>query len=333
MQTDKNTAKVDVSIVVPVYNVQQYLNRCLNSIIKQRFSSFEIVLVDDGSTDGSGKICDKFAKKYPIIKVIHKENGGLSSARLAGFKVAQGSYICFIDSDDYLKDNYISDLFDSIVKNNADMSICAYLYETDEKQRINLLPIQENCITNISADFVLPILCQNNYDKKMIPNFMWLRMISKDIITEDLFVSEREVYQEDLVFNLLISSRLSCISLINKPNYIYCHNGASLTEKYRKNAWEMRCNLFKIIKSYCEKYSVDSKHIIQIHRFNAITYTVRNAVKKKDYNEFCCELNKVRNSNLYKECFRLIKYIDKKSSLILVLIRIKAYRIIYNLYK
>lgn len=92
-----------ISIVVPVYNVKQFLTKCLNSIISQTYSNLEIIVVDDGSTDGSATICDDYAKKDKRISVIHKENGGLASARNAGIDVAKGTYIGFVDSDDYIE--------------------------------------------------------------------------------------------------------------------------------------------------------------------------------------------------------------------------------------
>lgn len=91
-----------ISVIVPVYNVEKYLSRCIDSIISQTFSDFELILVDDGSTDSSGKICDEYGKKDGRVKVIHKRNGGLSSARNCGLENAKGNYICFVDSDDWI---------------------------------------------------------------------------------------------------------------------------------------------------------------------------------------------------------------------------------------
>ena len=91
-----------ISIIVPVYNVENYLKECIDSILRQEFRDYEIILVDDGSKDDSGKICDEYGKKYSFISVIHKKNGGLSDARNFGLKIAKGEYILFIDSDDYI---------------------------------------------------------------------------------------------------------------------------------------------------------------------------------------------------------------------------------------
>lgn len=107
METDKNDL---ISIVVPIYNVQDYLERCIQSIISQTYKNIEIILVDDGATDNSGKLCDEYLKKDERIKVIHKENGGLSDARNVGKENANGKYIAFIDSDDYIRTKFYRNL-------------------------------------------------------------------------------------------------------------------------------------------------------------------------------------------------------------------------------
>lgn len=324
-----------VSVIIPVYNVSGYLARCIESVLTQDFDNYEVILVDDGSTDESGKICDNYAQKHDFIRVIHKENGGLSSARLSGFKAAYGKYLCFIDSDDYLKESYLKDLYNSIVDNNADMCICAYYYEKEGNLRPHSLPNDNCCITDIKEDFVLPIVSENNnYSKKMLPNFMWLRMIKRDIISEDLFVSEREVYQEDLVFNLLVSNKLNRISLINKPNYIYCHNGASLTEKYRNNAWQMQINLYNTISRFCH----DNGHFVEDslakRLINAVVFTVRNAVKT-DYQRFLQDIKQMKKDSMYAVASKhfCLRESTKSHRIVFLCLRLHLYFLLYRLYK
>ncbi len=116
-----------ISVIVPVYNVKQYLRRCVDSILKQTYENIEIVLIDDGSTDESGAICDRYAQKDVRVKVIHKENGGLSDARNKGMQEARGEYFAFVDSDDYIAKDYMAYLFELIVENKAQISLCGYL--------------------------------------------------------------------------------------------------------------------------------------------------------------------------------------------------------------
>ena len=115
-----------ISIIGPVYNVEHYLNECVVSIVKQTYENLEIILVDDGSTDESGKICDTWGEKDTRIQVIHKNNGGLSEARNTGLKVANGEYIAFIDSDDLIEESFIEKLYSLIENNDAQVSCCAY---------------------------------------------------------------------------------------------------------------------------------------------------------------------------------------------------------------
>src|SRR5699024_4494271 len=114
-----------ISVIVPVYNVEKYVRRCIDSICGQTYSNLEIILIDDGSTDSSGKICDEMAAKDGRISVIHQENKGLSQARNAGLDQAKGEYIAFVDSDDYLSLNMYECLLKSLKENNADVVRCA----------------------------------------------------------------------------------------------------------------------------------------------------------------------------------------------------------------
>ncbi|HEL7541574.1 TPA: glycosyltransferase, partial [Enterococcus faecalis] len=120
-----------ISIIVPVYNVEKYLEKCVRSILAQTFTDFELILVDDGSPDSSGAMCDQFAEQDERVKVIHKENGGLSDARNAGIEIATGEYLGFVDSDDYIADDMYELLYTNIVKEDADLSICG-IYDVYE---------------------------------------------------------------------------------------------------------------------------------------------------------------------------------------------------------
>ena len=113
-----------LSVIVPVYNVNNYLERCINSILEQNYQNMEIILVDDGSTDGSSIICDNYSKRYENIKVIHKQNGGLSSARNTGIDNCSGRYISFIDSDDWIDKEMFSEMIAQLEADNSDIVIC-----------------------------------------------------------------------------------------------------------------------------------------------------------------------------------------------------------------
>lgn len=123
-----------ISVIIPIYGVEKYLNRAVDSVLAQTYRNLEIILVDDGSKDGCGQICDAYEKKEARIRVIHKENGGLSDARNAGLDVAGGDYIAFLDSDDYYAPRFIEILYEEIIKNDAQVAICTY--EVTEEMKI-----------------------------------------------------------------------------------------------------------------------------------------------------------------------------------------------------
>lgn len=122
---------VQVSIIVPVYNVKRYLTECLDSILSQTYNNYELILIDDGSTDGSEAICDEFAEKDSRIIVIHKENGGIAEARNLGISKAKGEYICFVDSDDIVATTYIQVLYENVIKEDAGIVMCDYYHFND----------------------------------------------------------------------------------------------------------------------------------------------------------------------------------------------------------
>ena len=125
-----------ISIIVPVYNVEKYIHECVDSIINQTYKNIEIILVDDGSPDNCGKICDEYAKKDNRIKVIHKPNGGLSDARNHGIDVANGEWLMFIDSDDWIEPNMAEKLLHSALNNKADLAISSVILFDEEKEYI-----------------------------------------------------------------------------------------------------------------------------------------------------------------------------------------------------
>ncbi|MEI3337525.1 MAG: glycosyltransferase family 2 protein [Clostridium sp.] len=126
-----------ISVIIPVYNVENYIEKCIYSVINQSYKNLEIILVDDGSTDKSGVLCDKYEKIDKRIKVIHKENGGLSSARNMGLDCANGEYIMFLDSDDFVETTILQELYSLCYKNNVEISICNYKYINNDKEEAN----------------------------------------------------------------------------------------------------------------------------------------------------------------------------------------------------
>ena len=140
-----------ISIIVPIYNVEKYLDKCVSSILNQTFTDFELLLVDDGSPDRCGEMCDEYAKKDSRVKVIHRKNGGLSAARNSGIDAACGKYIGFIDSDDYIEENMYEHLYDVITKYDADIA-CGGIFDTyPTKTTLLYEPLGPVCVNGEEA--------------------------------------------------------------------------------------------------------------------------------------------------------------------------------------
>ena len=169
-----NTQDELISIIIPVYKVEKYLEKCINSIIGQTYTNLQIILVDDGSPDNSGKICDKYAKKDSRVEVIHKSNGGLSEARNSGIERAKGKYIGFVDSDDYIKEDMYEVLYNLITRFQADVSICN-LYDVvgDEK---NIRNINEGIKEYNRIDILKEVLMDKN-----IQSYAWNKLYKKEL--------------------------------------------------------------------------------------------------------------------------------------------------------
>jgi Glycosyltransferases involved in cell wall biogenesis len=147
-----------ISVIVPIYNCENYINQCVDSILAQTCTNFELLLIDDGSSDNSGIICDEYAKKDARVKVFHKENGGVSSARNLGLHEAKGEWIAFVDADDWIKDTYLSDF--RIGEKDVDIHICGVKYFGAETNSV--LPEEDLIIINEDID--------NKFDQLLVKN-------------------------------------------------------------------------------------------------------------------------------------------------------------------
>ena len=210
-----------ISIIVPVYNTEAYLAKCLDSLLAQSYNNIEIMVVDDGSTDGSREICDAYKEKDIRVKVIHKTNGGLSSARNAGLFKATGDYISFVDSDDYVAKTYIEDLLQLIKDNAADISICGILAVNEAGDPIKANKNTEETITYTSEE---AMICQ--FYQKGIGNHACGKLYSKKCFDDVRFPEDR-IY-EDLATVYKFFSKADKIVKNEQPLYFYLQRQASI---------------------------------------------------------------------------------------------------------
>lgn len=214
-----------ISIIVPVYNVEKYLKRCIDSILNQTFKEFELILVNDGSTDNCGKICDMYKGKDKRVKVIHKKNAGLSSARNVGLDLAKGKYIAFVDSDDYINKNMYEILYSNLIKTDADISIC------------NFQDVNDNSIININQSI-------DNYEYLIFNNIQalnklylgnnvnivvaWNKLYKKDLF-EDLRYDEGRIHEDEFIIHKLLYKSKK-ILYTNAELYYYLKRQGSITQ-------------------------------------------------------------------------------------------------------
>lgn len=224
-----------VSIIVPVYKVERYLKRCIDSILSQTYSDFEVVLVDDGSPDNCPSICDEYAKIDSRIIVIHKENGGLSSARNAGLEIASGKYVLFVDSDDFIKSNLLENCV-NIIENFGCDSV-RFGYEKIAENQKYLSTHSPACKTYYFNDSISRLqFIHNDLLSYSIPFTAWSCLFKNSIIKEHnlRFVSERIIYSEDTFFSVLYTFYSSSCIAISDCFYVYRDNKNSLMGTYKR---------------------------------------------------------------------------------------------------
>lgn len=193
-----------ISVVIPIYNVEKYLKKCVESILKQTYENIEIILVDDGSLDNCGNICEEFANIDNRIKVIHKKNGGLSDARNHGIKIAKGKYITFVDSDDYVEKTYIEKLYNAIKINGTKISQCNILIVNDNEKVLEKLGYSSKLI-KYGKDMIIDFYGQHGIENIVVWNKMYLIDLFKNLkypkgkIHEDEFITYKILYNTDKI--------------------------------------------------------------------------------------------------------------------------------------
>lgn len=203
-----------ISVIVPVYNMEKYLKRCVDSILQQEYSRLEIILVDDGSTDSSPAMCDAYAEQDPRIKVIHKENGGLSDARNAGLEVAKGAYIGFVDSDDWIKPQMYKSMYEAAKKYQVPLVVCRYAEIFQDR----IVDGSGHDIVELSREEVLDIyICEHPQYK--IYNSVWSKLFKREIIGDTRFPKGRN--SEDIVFTTKAFCKAERCVYIDEAFYNY----------------------------------------------------------------------------------------------------------------
>lgn len=265
------------SVVVPIYKVEQYLPKCIESLIKQTLEDIEIILVDDGSPDKCGEICDYYSSLDDRIKVIHKKNEGVSAARNDGLKVAKGDWILFCDSDDWMEENALEILYRTGEDNKVDLVIADVYKVYNEKQVYNQLFSEQ--FTYRSRDEIAQLIRQGIYHtyNPLPPDHYtntgyggpWNKAVRREILVKNNIEFDLSVKSigDDLLYVLATLSSVSSVSYIQKPVYNYRILENSTLHSYKPTILESNENIFKgieiIINSYCRLHEKDRELFLE----------------------------------------------------------------------
>ena len=293
-----------ISVIVPVYNVEKYLDACIKSIVNQTYQNLEIILVDDESPDNCPKMCDEWAKKDNRIKVIHKKNGGVSSARNLGIKNCIGSYIAFIDSDDWVEENYISSLYDAIINSNAQVALCSYNRVVGE--HIEKVLITKKTIVVNPKEYLI-----NTLNPQTGFGFCHMKLYESKCIKNISFNEELKI-GEDALYNLMVSKEIKNAVITNNCIYNYRINSNSVVKRFdpeyiTKFLKSMETNKEYIINNYKDEtiiqnlYNFIAFHVMLI----AVNYCFNKSVEKKNQKR---KLIEVCNIDIFKESIRKSNY-------------------------
>lgn len=312
-----------ISVIVPIYNVEKYLERCIQSIIKQTYKNLEIILVNDGSTDNCARICEEYAQRDSRIKVIHKKNGGLADARNKGLEIATGEYIGFIDSDDYIEEDMYEYLYSLLQENNADISICGkYLvYEDGEiKSKYN---VNDGIKVFNTEEALIQLNSFSSFNMSV-----WDRLYKAEIVKDIKFPFGKK--SEDYFVMYQYFSKAQKVVVSELPKYYYFQRansisrGKAITHDYIEGAKRQKeffdKNYPKI--SFVGNTAYAFSYIATYNRY------IKNEVKLSKENKkiFKKEVKKNRKDIIKN------KYISKNKKLqaILFTISLKLYKKIYR---
>ena len=269
-----------ISVVVPIYNVEKYLHQCVDSILAQMYQDIEIILVDDGSTDTCPKICDDYEKSDERIKVIHKINGGLISARKAGVQVATGDYVGFVDGDDFIAPNMYQCMIEKTKENDADIVACGYWESYPNKKIVSNPPFngfycgevyKKDILSNALAQHgKMPFGLGPNVVSKLFKRDLFLKII--DIIPDQITMGE------DVCFTYTYMALCSSIQFLNEPLYYYRINTGSMSHKFNKKLWENNECLYNTLEYNFKKFEVDDIMGLSVKKY--YVYMINRTIYK-----------------------------------------------------
>lgn len=281
-----------ISIIVPVYKVEAYLNKCIDSILNQTFEDFELILVNDGSPDKCGEICEDYAKKDSRIRVFHKENGGQATARNFGIDVARGEYIGFVDSDDYIEPEMYEVLYNMCINDNCDMVNCSSKIYFNNKIKVNG---NGEKVIHSKKEAMRVVIEGLLYDE-----CLWSKLIKKSVL-KDLRMPVGIVY-EDTAFVYKIVDKCERIGYIGIPMYNYIKREDSTMDRAVKEIRTDAILVYKEMYEFVKNKYPDIADIVRLKLSNTCISIMNTIIKQDEFNIYINkyrEVSKVLNKNFY----------------------------------
>lgn len=335
-----------VSVVLPIYNVEKYLNRCVKSVVNQSYKNLEIILVDDGSPDNCPVLCDEWAKKDSRIKVVHKKNAGLGYARNTGIENATGEYICFFDSDDYIALNTIEKAYNLATQEKSDMVVFGFCnVKANGATGKAVIPHTEKTTFSgkeVQDVFLADLIGPDVKNGKQTDLWMsaWACLYSLEMIQKVSwrFVSEREIISEDIYSLLGLYKYVNRVSVLSEALYFYCENASSLTHTYKKDRYNKIKNFYESCYQLAEKnnYSDNVKDRLSYPYLSNTIAAMKMIVGSDQIRTLKCEqLKQIIDDDTLQSVLRKanIRKEKKTRKLLLVTIKKKQYSFIYWLIK
>ena len=319
-----------VSVIVPVYNVEQYLEECVKSILSQTYKNLEIILVDDGATDSSGRMCDSYAADDGRIKVVHKENGGLNSARQAGFEHAHGEWIAFVDSDDVIDGRYIELLLEANAKYGTEIAICGFSYfDNTIKKDTRVASFCMKDIDTVTRLYLIDARPEN----KFFLQTAWAKLFKRKLIEQvDWDFSDYRSNEDELMSVYYYKNTMNGVSFVNNQLYYYRQNPDSIMSKAQveyKNSYKgMPTSKFEFLEDVYQKRLAmfGSKYRDEITYYYAMHFMVyidkeyrkmpTYRLAKQEAELFNSKLDDIHKANkkyvFYDEYSDIFKVVSKK---------------------
>lgn len=317
------------SVIVPIFKVERYLPKCVGSILSQTYKDFELILVDDGSPDNCPLICDEYAKQDSRIKVVHKKNGGLVSARKAGAEIATGEYVVCVDGDDWIDEKCLEYFSNVIEKCDPDVIASSFIYafENENKNYKRVLPYEKGYYSKEDIkNKIYPLLIQNK-NAQYFPPTMWAKAYRSNLYKEQqLAVFDRIKIGEDCACTIPCIYRASSLYILDQSTYYYRQNIASMTKEKKAFSWIGPEMIHKHIQNQINLEQEDFKE--QLYRKTAhelFLVVISQFYRKESYKIIIKDIKNYLQTEIYAKCIKKAKFKSLKGRLAVFAMKHRLY--------